>query len=130
MVNHGLVPKQEQSLSWLPGVPSLTVKPAETFQWEELALWILTVPEYAMATGKDHGQQIVFLGVQEVLTISLKEKCTPFLNSGLEYKAHLPVVSLLILLLPKQFPKAAGIIKWMDLEDIKLSEINQSQQDK
>lgn len=37
VVNCGLVPKQEQSLSWLPAVPSLTAKPAEAFQWEDLA---------------------------------------------------------------------------------------------
>lgn len=37
MVHCGLVPKQEQSLSWLPTVPSPTAKPAEAFQREELA---------------------------------------------------------------------------------------------
>lgn len=35
MVNCGLIPKWEQSLSWLPMVPSFTAKPEEAFQLEE-----------------------------------------------------------------------------------------------
>lgn len=37
MVHYSLVPKQEQSLSWLPTVPRLTAKPAEALSGKRLA---------------------------------------------------------------------------------------------
>lgn len=69
VVDCGLLPKWEQSPSWLPMVPSLTAKPAKAFQWEEQATLDLDGPREGEGNEQTERAAALLLGVQEMLTM-------------------------------------------------------------